>query len=204
MNVKGKIFATAAVAALAISMGSGVSAQTPNKDLTVEIIADATNAQFKYFFVDSSDLEFNNGNPVSITSLGGATLTGEATIYVVDARLTPLDVGFQISVAADGPFDRTGGGVPLPADSARIVSVGAPVGDTGAPYNSAGNVDTHVQAATVNNAPIGSAVNIVNGVNGAHAQFTQDLNLDLTIPANTPAGTYTTTLVITGLGTAPN
>ena len=118
MNLKGKILATAAAAALAIGLGGGVSAQTTSKDLTVTITENA-NAVLLYYFDDSANaVSFGTAN---INGLGGATLTGSATIYVVDARLSPEDVGFQLSIEADLPFETTPPGNSFSESNAQLV-----------------------------------------------------------------------------------
>jgi hypothetical protein len=202
MNLKTKLFATAAAAALAIGLGGGVSAQTTSKDLTVTVTENA-NAQLIYYFDDSANaVAFGTAD---INGLGGATLTGTATIYVVDARLSPEDLGFQLSVEADLPFQDDGPPVLTFSESnARVDSAAAPVAVTRAPYTaSSGNLGTVSVPAGAVDAPLDNPVNVVNGANGTNAQFTQLLNLELTVPADTPAGTYTTTLQLTGIAADP-
>ena len=73
-----------------------------------------------------------------------------------------------------------------------------------APYTaSSGNLGTVTVPGTAVSCRVNNPVNVVNGANGTNAQFTQLLNLDLTVPADTPAGTYTTTLQLTGVAIAP-
>ncbi len=57
---------------------------------------------FDYFFVASATPVYFG--TASITGLNGETLTGNATVYLVDARLSPDDDGFQLTVDIDNPF----------------------------------------------------------------------------------------------------
>src|SRR5215204_2148351 len=123
MNLKGKIFATAAAATLAVGLGGGVSAQDTTKGLTVTVTPDGTLGVLDYFFVASATPV--NFGTASITGLDGETLTGNATVYLVDARLSPDDDGFQLTVDIDNPFTLA---LPstFPARAAELVTANTP------------------------------------------------------------------------------
>ena len=198
MNLKTKLFAAVAAAALAIGLGSGVSAQDDTKGLTVTVELDATLGVIDYYFVDSAT-PVNFGS-ASITGLDGETLAGTATdvtVYLVDARLSPDDDGFLLTVDIDDPFTSA---LPsqFPASAAELVTANAPTLTTTVTYPTSGSL-TGVASSGLSGPLNSPGVAILEGANGSNVQLNQVLDLEVNVPADTPASTYTTTLILSGV-----
>lgn len=197
MNLKGKIFATAAAAVLAVGLGGGVSAQDLDKGLTVDVALNVDLGILDYYFVAS-------GTPVDfltaeITALSGDTKTGSATVYLVDARLAPANIGFELTVNVNLPFDS--GTNNFAASAAELVEANDPVLTTTVTYPEDGDL-IGVAASTESGSLASLGQQILTGANASNVQLNQVLDLEVNVPANTPLGTYTTTLILTGVDSA--
>lgn len=204
MNFLGKMLSTVAAAALAVGLGGIATAQDTTKGLTVGVSLDATLGVIDYYFVDH--LSPVNFGSASITGLDGETLVGQATVYLVDARLAPADDGFRLTVDIDSPFTSVDPASTFDASTAELVTANDP--DLVDPaiyptsYLTSGSLAGVAASSAVG--PLASpGLEILTGADGANVQLLQVLDLEVNVPADTPASTYTTTLILTGVHSAP-
>lgn len=148
--------------------------------------------------------------PSVVTSHSVQTVTGRAVLTATDTSpYTPPNgptpgagtgLGWHVSVQASAlVYSGPNQGVNIPAGNLAIVSVEAPVASSGQPVDPV-NGPKVPQASPTGSLDGARTVLHADALYGAGV-YTQGINLSLTIPADTRAGTYTsiiTTTIIAG------
>ncbi|MEZ2388338.1 hypothetical protein AB6813_02100 [bacterium RCC_150] len=150
--------------------------------------------------------------PAVVSSHSPRTTTGRTVLTVTDTSLyTPpvlpgtqgigLGAGWHVTIQASAlSYSGPNNGTNIPAANLAIVSVETPTATSGQPLDPVNGP----MAPTLSPAgPLDSARMILHANSGYGAgTYTQGVNLSLTIPANTRAGTYSSTITTT-IGSGP-
>ncbi|MEV8147963.1 WxL domain-containing protein [Arthrobacter sp. NPDC080073] len=133
--------------------------------------------------------------------------TGTMTLTVDDSSGT--GAGWNVTEqVSDFAYSGSNSGTAIPASAFSITSVGAVASTAGEAISNTGTdgAPTGPQSANITNGVSGSldtAVKVIRaGANYGSGTYTQPINVNLAIPADTRAGTYTATLTTT-LAAAP-
>lgn len=135
--------------------------------------------------------------PASPYSHKAQTITGRTVLTVTDSSIAGTGVGWNVTEqASDLAYSGPNNGASIPASALAILSVETPVASSGSqPVNPANGP----MVPTV--APVGSldGARMVLQANSGYGAgtYTQGITLSLTIPAQSRAGTYTSTFTTT-------
>lgn len=194
MNLKYRASALLLGVSLLASSGAAVHAQDSN-DLEVEVSADPSAALTVYFSDGASSAVQTSANyqfdEAIITGLSGATVTGDAFLYVLDNRLDD-NTGFALSVLINDA-DFTGGTTSetFPANTASIVDAATITVLDG---------DTPTAGANATTGALTTSRVVLEAADGTNTEAVQTLGLEIDVPAGTSADTYTATLEVTVVG----